>query len=267
MNQTGGEESDDEAIPLSERSASRPSFVGLVDNFRVYFAQEARWAGVALAFLYCNVLTFGGVLVAYLKSLGMDWRVIGICQGISNGSGLVGTLAFAASQRYLEVRTTATWGICWQFLFLTMSISGVMVHRGDELLAARLVIAGVICSRVGLYSFDLACTQLYQLTAPSEERGQVGGTQTTLNSLFELVPFVLGMIFSDADRTYWIVMLVSYLSVGTAAVLVILGVRRRGGGKNAAPEIVWRQPRMACSFRKAIIPNLILEPLAWPDRT
>jgi len=242
LNETDDDDEEGEAVPLPVDCSgpSLPSIrssCGFINSLRVYFAQEAVWAGVALAFLYCNVLTFGGMLVAYLKSLGMDWSVIGLCQGASNAAGLLGTCAFAVSQRYFDVRTTATFGIVWQFLFLTMSIGGVMAYRGNELLAARLVIAGVIISRSGLYAFDLACTQLYQQTVPCDERGEVGGTQTALNSLFETVPFVLGMIFSDVEN-YWIVMLVSYLSVGMAAILLVFGMNQRWKCSYAQVELI-----------------------------
>ena len=37
----------------------------------------------------------------------------------------------------------------------------------------------------------------------------------------------MGMIYLDLDN-YWIVMIVSYVSVGTAALMVVLGVYERG---------------------------------------
>jgi len=66
-----------------------------INDLQVFLSQEAVFAGLALALLYCNVLTFGGVMTAYLSSCGMPWSVIGVCQGLSNFSGLIGTCAFA----------------------------------------------------------------------------------------------------------------------------------------------------------------------------
>jgi len=71
-----------------------------INDLQVFLSQEAVYAGLALALLYCNVLTFGGVMTAYLSSCGMPWSVIGICQGLSNFSGLIGTCVFAIVSIY-----------------------------------------------------------------------------------------------------------------------------------------------------------------------
>ena len=66
---------------------------------------------------------------------------------------------------------------------------------------------------------------LFFTYVPEELRGRVGGIQSSLNSLFEIIPFVLGMVYSDVDK-YWIVMLLSYISVGIALhALLRCGVR------------------------------------------
>jgi len=49
-----------------------------MNDLQVFLSQEAVFAGLALALLYCNVLTFGGVMTAYLSSCGMPWSVIGV---------------------------------------------------------------------------------------------------------------------------------------------------------------------------------------------
>jgi len=97
------------------------------------------------------------------------------------------------------------------------------LNQTDKLLSAKLIIVGVIPSRIGLWIFALASTQLYQQTVESKFRGQVGGTQASLNSMFEFIPFILGMVYSDVDD-YWIVMVVSYISVSIATLMVAFGV-------------------------------------------
>ena len=124
-------------------SSSSPSW-GYADDIRVFLSQKVVWAGIALAVLYCNVLTFGGMLVAYLKSCGMSWGVIGFAQGISNFSGLLGTCIFAISQKYVDIKITALRAIWWQFLCLSVSILGVLMNGSNRLVSAWLIIAGVI---------------------------------------------------------------------------------------------------------------------------
>eukprot|EP00980_Cylindrotheca_fusiformis_P013419 scaffold3428_cov76-Cylindrotheca_fusiformis.AAC.2 len=59
------------------------------DNIRnhhqlhVYASQTMAWAGLGLALLYFNVLTFSGMMTAYLVSCGMSKFTIGIWRGIS----------------------------------------------------------------------------------------------------------------------------------------------------------------------------------------
>mmetsp|Transcript_3774 Transcript_3774/g.8465 ORF Transcript_3774/g.8465 Transcript_3774/m.8465 type:complete len:536 (+) Transcript_3774:98-1705(+) len=209
---------DNSASSNMNNASSISSTWGCVEDIRVYIFQKELWAGVALAFLYCNVMTFGGLLMAYLNSCGLTWEVIGLCQGASNFAGLLGTCIFALLQRFLnDVRATALCGICWQFMLLSVSMFGVLMKN------PWFIIVGVIPSRIGLWIYAIASTQLFQQTVPEKERGKVGGVQTSLNSLFQTIPLILGMIYSDVDD-YWKVLVTSYLSNGTAVLMVLFGV-------------------------------------------
>lgn len=57
----------------------------------------------------------------------------------------------------------------------------------------------------------------------SSVRGQVGGTQTSLNAFFEFVPLIFGMIYSDV-QDFWLLMVGGYTSVGVAMVLYFVGI-------------------------------------------
>jgi len=88
---------DDDVVHVSSTKKHTCSYI---NDLQVFLSQEAVYAGLALALLYCNVLTFGGVMTAYLSSCGMPWSVIGVCQGLSNFSGLIGTCVFAIVSIY-----------------------------------------------------------------------------------------------------------------------------------------------------------------------
>ena len=209
------------------------------DDLRVYASQSMVWAGLGYALLYLDVLTFGGMMTTFLKSRGIPWSTIGVLQGASNLVGLLGTCAFSLSRRCMALESTALWGVWWQFACLTVAVSSVLADDWDDdggsndgdgvdnggswSLAACLIIAGVIPSRIGLWVHSVSITQLFQNTVPPAVRGRVGGTQTSINSCAELALFVLCMAF-PAARDFRILMLVGYAAVGGAATLFLVRV-------------------------------------------
>lgn len=205
---------------------------GYRDDLQVYASQPIAWAGLGYALLYCDVLTFGGMMTTFLKSRGITWSAIGVLQGVSNLAGLLGTCAFSISRQRMSLESSALWSVWWQFACLTVAASSVLTgdwgdddtnDGGSSSLTVSLIIAGVIPSRIGLWVHSISITQLFQITVPPDARGRVGGTQTSINSSFELSLFVLCMVFPDA-RDFWILMLVGYASVGVAAALFLIKI-------------------------------------------
>ena len=85
------------------------------------------------------------------------------------------------------------------------------------------LIGGVVLSRIGLWVFDIAVTQLMQQYIPENCRGSVGGTQQALNSAFELVAFGLGIIWPDPSDFVWLVA-IGYAALVVAALLYTFGL-------------------------------------------
>jgi iron-regulated transporter 1 len=196
------------------------------NHMQVYASQTMAWAGLGLALLYFNVLTFSGMMTAYLVSCGMSLTAVGIWRGIASLVGLLGTFAFSQAQHkfHLELETTAMWSIVWEFVWLSISLGSIFVDsEANASLAATLLIAGVLPSRIGLWVYDISVTQLFQQTVAPNARGQVGGTQMSLNAFFEFLPYVFGMVYSDVSE-FWILMVGGYISVGLAMMLCIFGV-------------------------------------------
>ena len=53
------------------------------------------------------------------------------------------------------------------------------------------MLLGVICCRIGLWTFDLAVQQLVQENVKEEERGVVGGVMNAMNSVMDMMHYVL----------------------------------------------------------------------------
>lgn len=59
------------------------------------------------------------------------------------------------------------------------------------------LLSGMAMSRFGLWLNDLSTNQIMQEKVDSKERGSVGGVQSSLNQLFDLIKFTLVILFSD----------------------------------------------------------------------
>ena len=70
--------------------------------------------------------------------------------------------------------------------------------------------AGIISSRFGLWLADLTVHQIFQEEIEEEERGAVCGVQAGLQSLMDLIKFVL-VFFIPHQNTFGILIILSYL--------------------------------------------------------
>jgi iron-regulated transporter 1 len=126
--------------------------------------------------------------------------------------------------KFCSVETTGMWSIVFQFFCLTLSYISLFV--GDYNTSLFMLITGVCASRVGLWVFDIAMTQLFQEYIPSHVRGVVGGIQQSLNAFFGLFSFALGIFIPD-PRQFHIYVAAGYGSVGLAVLLYTCGVYTR----------------------------------------
>jgi hypothetical protein len=220
-------------VPLRTSSGSSDSSSRCYDfaghALHVYFCEQSTTvstSGLGLSFLYFNVLTFGGMMTAYLITLGgMSITTIGFWRGVSSAIGLAGTLAFDVSHRILgySLEFTGLWSIIWEFVCLSISVLSLVWLTTDPHRSMVLLIAGVLPSRIGLYAFDITITTLMQERVAPSVRGLVGGTQTSLNSWMSLLPYGMGMIYSE-PRQFHVFVVGCYVAVGLAMILYIVGV-------------------------------------------
>jgi iron-regulated transporter 1 len=83
----------------------------------------------------------------------------------------------------------------WQWCCLLLCVGSIWVSGGVA--SAWVLMAGVAASRLGLWMFDLAVTQLMQDNVPDSDRCVVGGVQNSLQSIFDLLIYVMGIVISD----------------------------------------------------------------------
>jgi iron-regulated transporter 1 len=170
-----------------------------------------------------NGLTFGnGIMTTYLLYRDLDLRTIGAIRGLASAIGIAGTCLYHISTRYLTLEATGMWSVTYQCSCLALSLAAVTVIH-HETASLALLVFGVCASRLGLWVFDVAVTQLQQEQTPDGIRGLVGGVQQGMNSFFLLLSFLFPLLFPDpSDFSYFVA--VGYTSVATAVLLYFFGL-------------------------------------------
>ncbi|XP_050212361.1 solute carrier family 40 member 2-like [Mercurialis annua] len=204
---------------ISKWFAKAP-FVGA---WNVYLQQEVLILGVALALLYFTVLSFGTLMTATLKWEGIPAFVIAIARGLSAIIGIAATIVYPFLQSRILSQRAGLWSIWSQWTCLLICIGSIWVQNRH--LAAYMLMAGVATSRLGLWMFDLSVTQQMQDHIAESDRCIVGGVQNSLQSIFDLLGYLMGILISN-PRDFWLLTLLSFAAVTLTAALYSMYILR-----------------------------------------
>ena len=116
---------------------------------------------MALSFLYFTVLSFGGQMVTYLLSVGYTSTQIGIIRTVSVLVEVSATWLGPVLMRRVGVIRAGLWSISWQLFCIAAAVTLFLVAR-QPVIAASVLITGVVGSRVGLWMFDLCVQNIVQ---------------------------------------------------------------------------------------------------------
>ncbi|XP_078084527.1 ferroportin-like [Mustelus asterias] len=97
-----------------------------------------------------------------------------------------------------------------------------------EYISIALYFAGAISARIGLWSFDLTVTQLMQEMVYESKRGIVNGVQSSMNSIMDLLRFVL-VIIMPAPEHFGVLIILSVIFVSAGGLLFFCFARRTLG--------------------------------------
>lgn len=151
----------------------------------------------------------------------MRLDTIGVWRGISSAVGLLGTCVYHILATRMNLESIGLQSIVYLFLCLSISYSSLFVD--DNHASLILLIAGVCASRIGLWVFDIAVTNMSQHHVPDGIRGVFGGVQQSLNAFFNLLSYALGIVFPD-PMCFHIYVTAGYGCVGVAMVLYCSGL-------------------------------------------
>ena len=100
--------------------------------------------------------------------------------------------------------------------------------EGGVALALVFMLIGVVCCRIGLWTFDLAVQQLVQEKVVEEERGVVSGVMGAMNSIMDMLHYVL-VIAAPKPEHFGILALISVAMIAVGWLLYALYVRKARG--------------------------------------
>ena len=179
------------------------------------------------ALLYLTVLSFAGQMVTYLLSSGYNSIQIAIARTISVLFEISATwLAPFVMARIGPVRS-GIWFINWQMLCLASGVAAFWTFPSPLIAASGLVI-GTICSRIGLWGFDLSAQMIVQDEVEAEHRGSFSSIEASFQNGFELLSYASTIYFSKPEQFRWPV-LISVAAVYTAGGIYASFVRSRRG--------------------------------------
>ncbi|KAL2337650.1 hypothetical protein Fmac_012096 [Flemingia macrophylla] len=209
----------DDSSKLEDRKCRKTisekiSEVPYIAAWRVYLQQEVVLPGLALALLFFTVLSFGTLMTATLEWERIPAYVIGIARGISAVIGIVATVLYPGLHSQISTVRTGLWSIWSQWICLLPCVAAIWIQNG--FLSSYILMGSVAISRLGLWMFDLSVLQQMQDLVSESDRLLVGGIQNSLQSLMDLLAYVMGIIISD-PRDFWKLTLLSFLSVTLAA--------------------------------------------------
>eukprot|EP00042_Codosiga_hollandica_P029255 m.160204 g.160204 ORF g.160204 m.160204 type:complete len:516 (-) comp53025_c0_seq1:3569-5116(-) len=210
----------------------------LRSGWKTFASQSVAPAGVALALLYCTVLSFGSVMTAYVYARGVSEATLAGLRGAGAVFGVVATFFFAPLHNKFGLVKTGTLSIWFQWSSLLLCIVSFL-YIGDssncspptagnhsQCITARnteiaLLSAGVVVSRVGLWLFDLAVSQQLQERVDPSIIGIVNGVEGSLCTLFDMLIYILSIGLSHISQFKYLVI----VSVGTVFVAAVMYTR------------------------------------------
>lgn len=205
-----------QALDWRARLADKLSVASGWESWVVYARQDVALPGVALAFLYFTVLSFGTLMTATLDWKGIPAYVISLARGFSAIVGIGATLLYPLVHSRVSTLRTGLWSIWMQWCCLLLCVASVWAATGVA--SAWMLMAGVAASRLGLWTFDLAVMQLMQDGVPDHERCVVSGVQNALQSVFDLLTYVVAIVISD-PKDFSKMIVLSFSLVTCAAVM------------------------------------------------
>ncbi|CAF2056921.1 unnamed protein product [Rotaria magnacalcarata] len=236
-----------------KREGSIKKFFSSLHGLGTYASLSVFLPGLSLALLYLTVLSFDSVTRAYVIEQGLSEVFLGLLNGLGSIIGIIGTLVYPIFVKRLGLVRTGVIGFWSEFSMLILCLLSLFVHGtsfipfekftavschsydtysnstnaisismhipcSNSKLSVLLLVIGITLNRFGLWIADLTVSQLQQERVPEKIRGRIGGTQHSLNQLFDLIRYTLIICLPHMPQFGYHICL-SVLSVFTASLI------------------------------------------------
>ncbi|KIW19890.1 hypothetical protein PV08_00465 [Exophiala spinifera] len=204
----------------------------IIESARIYVRQTAFLPSLALSVLYLTVLSFSGQMTTYLLALPspkITSTTVGLLRTASAISEISSTfLAPRVMSRIGPVRA-GIWFLSWQILWLTSAVGVLWIgFSGSAYTVTAIFVAGVIMSRIGLWSFDLCAQLIIQESITASHRGSFSSVEMSVQNFFELCTFATTIVFPKPAQFRYPA-IISLVAVYLSAALYAKFVRDRRG--------------------------------------
>ncbi|CAO3628735.1 unnamed protein product [Cunninghamella blakesleeana] len=204
-------------------------------TWKDYIHHRAFLPSLSISLLYLTVLSFGGIMVSYLKLIGYDDITLGILRAVAGICGIASTALFPLLHHKIGIIRTGHWALWFEVItLLPVIVSFKLIPPSSSTswvysyLSPILLFGGMSLSRIGLWMYDISETVLLQQIVEPDLLGIVFGYQHTLCNFFDLTQYVLTMIISD-PKLFFIPAIISFLSVFLAALTYTFFVKKERG--------------------------------------
>mmetsp|Transcript_19398 Transcript_19398/g.34567 ORF Transcript_19398/g.34567 Transcript_19398/m.34567 type:complete len:708 (+) Transcript_19398:87-2210(+) len=214
------EDSEDSPRTLVSYQVDKAHSGGVCGSFfnglGIYRAELMFLASLGYTMLYMTVLDNGTLMISYLQWAEVKPVYFAMGRGAGAVLGLVGTFAYPALCKFLG-NSPASAGLLtvWLFWFTMLPIAVVMVAAPDATETAIMV--SMAASRIWLWSFDMAITELGQTMVSEQNRGLFGTVETSMSQLFYVVVQLAGMLSPDPSHFtsfVWASLVVVFIASG-----------------------------------------------------
>jgi iron-regulated transporter 1 len=186
---------------LLPSSTSRPT--RCLATIQAYINHPVFFASLAYCLLYLSCLSFGGIMVAYLKTKGLNDAWLAGGRAIAACVGVMATLIEPIMVKRVGLLVSGLISIWLQAICLLPLMGAFLLIKQDSLSFMITVFVAICSSRFGLWAFDLVETQLMQEKVLHQDAGKINGAQESLMNVGFLLSFVLTIIFSDPTQFFY----------------------------------------------------------------
>lgn len=135
--------------------------VSMLSGYREYFTHPAYRPSLALALLYLTVLSFGGQMVTFLLASGFNSFHIALVRSCSVAIEVTATWIAPCVMARIGVIRSGLWFLNWQIVILGATAAFFWTNP-SSVIAASVLAAGTVLSRVGLWGYDLSAQVIIQ---------------------------------------------------------------------------------------------------------